>query len=338
MSVVEQVQAEKSTDPVLRIEHLSVAYGHGANAVVAVEDMSFSIAPGEVVGLAGESGSGKSTLAFAVTRLLRPPAHRVAGRVILEGIDVYSLSDEELQRARWAKVAIVFQSALNSLNPVLTVGTQIADAIQAHERVSRQDTIDRVAELFKMVDLDPNRLRSYPHQLSGGQRQRAVIAMALALRPPLVIFDEPTTALDVVVQRDILQQVKELQRQLGFSVLFITHDLSLLGELADRVLIMYAGRLMEAGPTDLVYSHPLHPYTQGLMASFPSVFEKKQDLQGIPGSPPDMRHPPSGCRFHPRCPYAMDICRVKQPPLIRMPDHPDHLVACHLYTGEEVDE
>ncbi len=325
----------ETAPPVLEVEHLTVAYGSGGRAVTAVEDVSFRVEPGEVVGLAGESGSGKSTLAFALVRRLRPPARRVAGSVRISGADIYAMGPEALRSFRWAGVSIVTQSALNSLNPVLTVGTQIADAIQAHKRVSRDEAVARAAEVVRMVDLEPGRLRSFPHQLSGGQRQRAVIAMALALRPPLVIFDEPTTALDVVVQRGILEKVRALKAALGFSILFITHDLSLLGEMADRVLIMYAGRVAESASAEALYTHPLHPYTRGLMASFPSVFEVREFLAGIAGSPPDMRRPPAGCRFHPRCPDAMDACRVTAPALTTPGGEVDRQVACHLYGGGE---
>lgn len=323
--------------PALDVQHVSVAYGSGPGAVQAVEDVTFRVGRGEIVGLAGESGSGKSTLAYAVTRLLRPPARLTRGRIWVDGIDVYALTPTELERFRWARVSIVFQSALNSLNPVLSIGTQIADVIQVHEHVPRDVAVERAQELLRLVDVDPRRLSSFPHQLSGGQRQRVVIAMALALKPTLVIFDEPTTALDVVVQREILTEVQALQRSLGFSLLFITHDLSLLGEIADRVMIMYAGRIVETGDTPSLYESPLHPYTQGLMASFPSVFEAQEVLEGIPGNPPDMRMPPPGCRFHPRCPKVREECTRVAPPLIAVGADADRTVACHLYppTGGE---
>ncbi len=329
VAVVKTQAAE--TVPVLDVRHVSVSYGRGRAEVRAVEDLSLTVAPGEIVGLAGESGSGKSTLAFAITRLLRPPALLTKGKIFVDGTDVYALSERELEHFRWARVSIVFQSALNSLSPILSIGTQIADAIQAHEPVSRPEAVSRAAELLHMVDVDPHRLSGFPHQLSGGQRQRVVIAMALALRPRLVIFDEPTTALDVVVQKEILLKVQALQRDLGFSLLFITHDLSLLGEVAGRVFVMYAGRLTEAGETRSLYTHPLHPYTQGLMASFPSVFEARETLEGIPGNPPDMRNPPAGCRFHPRCARVMDICRTLPPPLLPIRGDGGRLLACHLY-------
>jgi peptide/nickel transport system ATP-binding protein len=321
---------EAATAPLLEVDHLTVAYGGSTGAVRAVEDVSLRVGRGEVVGLAGESGSGKSTLALAIARLLRPPARKVSGSVRFEGVDVYGLDDRALMSFRWAKVSFVFQSALHSLNPVLSVGTQIIDAIVRHEPVSRQEAAERAADLLRMVGVDPGRLRSFPHQLSGGQRQRAVIAMALALRPPLVILDEPTTALDVVVQREILRRVQELKDALGFSILFITHDLSLLGEVADRVFVMYAGRLAETAAADVLFQHPAHPYTQGLMTSFPSVFRDAGDLVGVPGSPPDMRRPPSGCRFHPRCAAAMPVCTSDVPPLEPVDGDASHLAACHL--------
>jgi peptide/nickel transport system ATP-binding protein len=329
-----QAVPRPALEPLLEVDHLTVAYGAGAGSVRAVEDVSLRVGRGEVVGLAGESGSGKSTLALAIARLLRPPARKVAGTVRFEGVDVYGLDERALERFRWARVSFVFQSALHSLNPVLTVGTQIVDAIVHHEPVSRAQAVERAAGLLRMVGVDPGRLKSFPHQLSGGQRQRVVIAMALALRPPLVILDEPTTALDVVVQRDILRQVQELKARLGFSILFITHDLSLLGEVSDRVLVMYAGRLTEAAPTEVLFRTPAHPYTKGLMTSFPTVFRDNEDLVGVPGSPPDMRMPPSGCRFHPRCPAAMPVCAQKVPALLPVGRDIAHLAACHLLSAE----
>jgi len=313
----------------LSIENLTVEYLTAHGSVVAVDNVSFAISPGEVFGLAGESGSGKSTAAHAILRVLNPPAVISGGRVRFRGRDVFEMPDDELEQFRWRDVSMVFQSAMNALNPVLSIGDQITDTILAHEKVSRREATERAAELLTTVGIDSGRLRSYPHELSGGMRQRAVIATALALNPPLMIMDEPTTALDVVVQQEIMNQIVELKDRLGFSILFITLDVSLMVEFSDGIAIMYAGEIVETASARDLFDDPLHPYTQGLMASFPSVTGEKRPLTGIPGSPPDMLRPPSGCRFHPRCAYA-------QPPFTRIVPKlrevkPGHHVACHLY-------
>ena len=320
---------ERPAAPLLRVADLRVEYLTGAGPVKAVDGVSFEIAPGEVLGLAGESGSGKSTIAHAVMRLLHPPAVIAGGSVEFQGRDVLALSDRELEEFRWDQISMVFQSAMNSLNPVMTIGDQIVDAIRAHRPVSKNQALERAAELLKAVGIEPERLRSYPHQLSGGMRQRAVIAIALALEPPLMIMDEPTTALDVVMQKEIMQQIEELKNRLGFSILFITHDLSLLVEFSDRIAVMYAGEIVEIGPAHDIFGEPLHPYTRGLMNSFPSLDGAKTRLTGIPGSPPNMLNPPSGCRFHPRCPSVLPMHTQVRPTLREV--KPGHFVACHLY-------
>ncbi len=313
--------------PLLQVERLSVDYGAGSSRTRAVDDVSLSIARGEVLGLAGESGSGKSTLAYALLRLLRPPAVISAGRVLVEGRDVLAMNETELRALRWRSVSLVFQSAMNALNPVMRIGEQIADAIRAHRRVSMEEALERAATLIELVGIDRARLGSYPHQLSGGMRQRAVIAIALALEPPLIIMDEPTTALDVVVQKEILAQITELKDELGLSILFITHDLSLLIELSDRIGILYAGKLVETGPSRELLDGARHPYTRGLLESFPSVRGPRRRLQGIGGAPPDLRAPPAGCRFHPRCAEADARCASEAPRLLRLGEF--HEAACH---------
>jgi peptide/nickel transport system ATP-binding protein len=301
--------------------------------------VSFSIAPGEVLGLAGESGSGKSTIAHAIIRVLRPPAVISGGQVLFQGRDVLALDQRELEQFRWRNISMVFQSAMNALNPVRAVGDQIVDVIVAHTRTSKQEAWERAAELFKVVGIDPRRIHAYPHQLSGGMRQRAVIAIALALNPPLMIMDEPTTALDVVVQRNIMQQIRRLKEEMGFSILFITHDLSLLVEFSDRIAIMYAGEIVEQAPARQLFRDPKHPYTVGLMSSFPPLTGPKKVLSGIPGSPPDLAHPPAGCRFHPRCPYhdpsrpALFQRQSTSAPSLRELE-PGRWVACHLYDAD----
>ena len=260
-----------SHEPVLEIKDLTVKYRGDTRSTTAVDRVSFSIGAGEIFGLAGESGCGKSTIANAIMRLLRDPAEIAGGSIRFGGKDVLALDKEELRRFRWQDVAMVFQSAMNSLNPVMTIGDQIVDIFTTHAGYSRKESLRRAAELLELVRIDPARLKSYPHQLSGGMRQRAVIAMAVALKPSLLILDEPTTALDVVVQQEIMAQIKDLQHQLGFSVLFITHDMSLMVELSHRMAVMYGGRIVETAKSRDIHTAPRHPYTQALMGAFPPL-------------------------------------------------------------------
>jgi peptide/nickel transport system ATP-binding protein len=318
--------------PLLRIEDLVVDYYSPRGVVRAVDHISFDIMPGEIVGLAGESGCGKSTAANAVLGILREPAHQTGGRILFQGRDMGTLSRREARRFRWRHISMVFQSAMNALNPVLRVGDQFVDMIQAHEHVSRHDALKRAGELLRLVSIDPARVTAYPHELSGGMRQRVIIAMALALEPELIIMDEPTTALDVVVQREILEEIEQLQKRLGFAVLFITHDLSLLVEFSHRIAIMYAGEIVESAPARELFADPKHPYTRGLMASFPSLSGERVELTGIPGFPPDLISPPSGCRFHPRCPHCTEYRATVRPALREIA--PGRLVACHMYDDD----
>ena len=316
-------------EPLIQIQALNVEYQTPRGAVRAVENVSFDLYPNEVFGLAGESGCGKTTVANAITRLLKPPAYITGGRILFRGRDILEMGEDELRGFRWDQLAIVFQSAMNALNPVLTIGNQIIDAMQAHQSISYEQARAHAKHLLRTVGIDVQRVDSFPHQLSGGMRQRAVIAIALALNPELIIMDEPTTALDVVVQKQILQEIKDLRDQFGFSILFITHDLSLLVEISDRIGIMYAGKFVEAGPARDIFGDPKHPYTDRLMNSFPTVHGPRRELLGIPGAPPDLIDPPAGCRFHPRCELAIDgECEQIIPPLLRIQDQRD--VACHL--------
>jgi peptide/nickel transport system ATP-binding protein len=318
----------RADPPLLEVRDLFVEYLTPRGPVRAVDGVSFSIAPGEVFGLAGESGSGKSTIAHAIMRVLHPPAVITGGQVLYNGDDVLEMDQTELEQFRWRDVSMVFQSAMNSLNPVMTIGDQIVDAILAHADLTEREARNRAAELLKIVGIDARRLDSYPHQLSGGMRQRTVIAIALALNPPLMIMDEPTTALDVVVQKDIMQQIEQLKELMGFSIMFITHDLSLMVEFSTRIAIMYAGEIVELAPARELLDNPLHPYTQGLMSSFPSISGPKRKLSGIPGAPPDMVAPPSGCRFHPRC-TRCDPIETRAVPRLREVS-PGHWVAWHV--------
>jgi oligopeptide/dipeptide ABC transporter ATP-binding protein len=334
-----------SREPVLEIADFSVVYRTPYGDVQAVQHVSLSLYPGEVVGLAGESGSGKSTLAYGACRLLRPPAVITGGSIRYRGrrlsgqagsAELLKMRTEQLRRLRWREIAIVFQSAMSALNPVLSVRDQLLDVIDAHLDISRADAREKAASLLDLVGIPRARLRSYPHELSGGMRQRVMIAMALATDPEVVIMDEPTTALDVVVQRDILSQIAELRQQLGFTMLFITHDLSLLLELADRIAVMYAGQLLEAGTAAEIKREPAHPYTKGLLNSFPSLHGPRRDLAGIPGSPPDLRNLPPGCPFLPRCPHSTDACGeidMGLKPVSSSAD-PEHVTACPFVLPE----
>ncbi len=335
-------EAAPTREPVLEIRDLSIAYRSSGADVRAVRGVDLTLHRGEVVGLAGESGCGKSTLAYGSIRLLRPPAVITGGSVTYHGrragvgsVDVLAAGSAQLRALRWREIAIVFQSAMNSLNPVLRVRDQLLDALGAHVRLSSEQRHDRVVELLEMVGIPRARLTSYPHELSGGMRQRVMIAMALAADPEVVIMDEPTTALDVVVQRDILAEIFELKDRLGFSVLFITHDLSLLLEIADRVAIMYAGQLIESGTREQIHLRAAHPYTRGLLTSFPRLQGARVKLTGIPGSPPDLRGALAGCPFRPRCGFATDACATIDMSLA--PVEPDHLTACPFVNAAQAE-
>ena len=344
-----------SAAPVLDIRRLCVDYGTEGDAVHAVSDVSLTLRRGEILGLAGESGSGKSTLVFAITQLLRGAAVITSGEAIYYPraasdpdrqrgaptvpVDILKLRPAALRSFRWNELAIVFQSAMNALNPIMPISEQIIDVLRTHRpQMSASQRKQRALDLLRLVGIAPDRLSSYPHELSGGMRQRTGIAIALALNPDIIIMDEPTTALDVVMQREILNEIMRLREQFDFAVLFITHDLSLLLEIADRVAIMYAGRIVEQGTQHDLYERPRHPYSYGLIHSFPSLHGPRQRAIGIPGSPPDLRAVPSGCAFHPRCPFAMPVCTATLPLLL--PENPadDARVACHLYDSTAIEQ
>lgn len=319
----------------LTVRNLCVDYLTPQGPVRAVDRVSFDIHQGEILGLVGESGSGKSTAAMGVMRILGPPALISGGEVLFDERDVLRMSAQELRGWHWNDVAIVMQSALNALNPVLTMQEHFLDTITAHRpELSKRKVLQRAAELLKMVDIDARHLNSYPHELSGGMRQRIVIALALTLEPPLLIMDEPTTALDVVVEREILKRVLNLQREMGFAILFITHDLSLLLEFATRLGVLYAGRLVALGPTDIFRQGGVHPYTQGLLQAVPQLHGERKAFKSIPGSPPSITSPPGGCRFHPRCSLAIERCHTEQPELTQVKQ--GHQVACHLRTPDSL--
>ncbi len=323
-------------EAILEINDLSVAYGTAKGDVLAVQDLNLRVLPNEIMGLIGESGSGKSTLAYAVMRLLKGSARVVKGSIRILGRDIYAMDKEELRQFRWANLSMVFQSAMNALNPVLTVETQIIDTLLSHRpQLSKREAREKVYELVDLVRIDRSRITSYPHELSGGMRQRIVIAIAIALEPSLVIMDEPTTALDVVVQRSILDQIKELQQRAQFSVLFISHDFSLVSQLASRIAIMYAGRVVEVTKArslmDAEVAH--HPYTEGLWRAIPKITGTSVALEGIPGTPPNLLRLPSGCAFHPRCRYAFEPCRTMRP-LLQVVEGSE--ITCHRFVPEEI--
>jgi oligopeptide/dipeptide ABC transporter ATP-binding protein len=315
--VVDPPPATGAVGPVLKVEGLSVAYATDAGPVVAVDNVDFELARGEFLGIVGESGCGKSTLLYAIARLLGAPlpGEIVGGRVLFQGKDLVLLEERELRRVRWRDLSVVMQSAMNALNPVLTVAEQMRDACRAHSKMSKKEIEERSREVLRLVSIDPVHLHSYPHQLSGGMRQRAMIAMALLFTPDLVIMDEPTSALDVVAQRSLMVQIKELQERLGFAVIFVTHDMSLVRHFSDRLLVMYAGQVAELSRTSELFDRPLHPYSQGLLEAFPSIRGPKVRLEGIPGSPPDLAHPPAGCRFASRCGHVQPRCTAAEVPL-----------------------
>lgn len=315
--------------PLLVVENLRTYFTLSSGIVKAVDGVSFELHDGEALGIAGESGCGKTTTALSLLRLLPPNARVVEGSVKLFGIDLAQKSENALRRYRWREISVIFQGAMNALNPVQRVGDQVAEPIVERLGLPKAEAKRRARELLELVGIARDRAADYPHQLSGGMRQRAMIAMALACDPAIVIGDEPTTALDVMVQAQILELLERLREELGLSLILITHDLSVIAETCDRVMVMYAGRVAEEGPVRTIFSGPRHPYTQMLLAAIPNLDSDKRLLATIPGSPPDLRTPPPGCRFHPRCPMAMDVCREVVPPEVRYAD--GVRVACHLY-------
>jgi peptide/nickel transport system ATP-binding protein len=312
----------------LEIRSLKAYYTVARGQVKAVDDVGLSVRRGEALGLVGESGCGKSTLALATMRLGPSNMQIVDGSIEFDGTDILKVDNNIFRRNyRWRKMSMVFQGAMNALNPVFKVGDQIAEAIISHEDAEKTEALERAARLIQLVGIDPKRINSYPHELSGGMKQRIMIAMALALDPNFVIADEPTTALDVIVQAQILKVLKDLQGKLNLSLMLISHDLSVVAELCDSISIMYAGRILEYGEIGSVFRNPRHPYTKGLISSFPSIKASRRELTSISGAPPNLLNPPSGCRFHPRCPYADESCKTEEPKMENISDR--HHVACH---------
>lgn len=314
----------------LEVRDLTMHYRTKKGDVNAVDTVTFSLEQGEALGLVGESGCGKTSLALAILRLLPENARIIDGQVLFQGTDLLTLPEREMRKVRWSGISMVFQAAMNSLNPVYRIADQIIEAMQTHAengRLSEGEARRRVAELYELVGLNPDRMDQYPHEYSGGMRQRAVIAMALSCNPSIIIADEPTTALDVIVQDRILHRLDEIRHQLNMSVIYISHDVAVIAEITDKVGIMYAGKLVEFGPTEAIFKRPHHPYTAALMSSFPSIRGEKHELTTIGGEPPNLLDPPTGCRFHPRCSYATSQCAEREPPLEPV-SREDHKKAC----------
>jgi len=314
----------------LDVENLTTYYSTLRGYVKAVEGVTFNIEKGEALGLAGESGCGKTTIALSLLRILPSGGKILEGHVKIDDEDILKLPEDDMRkRIRWKKISLVFQGAMNAMNPVNRVGEQIVEAIRIHEpKVGKKEAYERVRKLFELVGVEPSRVSNYPFEFSGGMRQRAMIAMAVACSPELVIADEPGTALDVIVQAQVLKLLGELKEKLGMSLILISHDLSLIAEVCEKTAIMYAGQLVEFGDSVSIFKKSMHPYTQGLISAFPSIRSERTRMISIPGSPPDLLNPPSGCRFHPRCSYAMPICQKERPKLLNV--NSGHTVACHL--------
>ncbi len=323
---------------VLKVDGLKMYYTTIAGEVKAVDGIDFQVEEGEILGIVGESGCGKSSLASTLLKLLPSNAEIKEGKILLEGEDLVPISDAQMRgRIRWSKIALVPQGAMNALNPVFRVGDQISEAITTHSGSSRSEAKGKTGELLRLVGVEPSRAKYFPHEFSGGMKQRAMIAMSLSLSPRLLIADEPTTALDVIVQAGIIRLLMSIRDEFKTAIILISHDLALVAQMSDKTAIMYAGKFVEYGPSVGVYGKPLHPYTIGLIGAFADIRKPKQPMTSIPGSPPNLIFPPAGCRFHPRCPYSRDVCRQEEPPLEEA--LPGHFVACHFWkeiSAEEV--
>lgn len=322
-----QLSDEKSLTR-LKVCNLSVDYQAYGNSVCAVEDLSFSLGPHETMGIVGESGCGKTTAVLAIMRLLPETGRIVQGQVFLDNVDLLQLKTSEIEKIRWRKISMVFQGSMNALNPTKTVGSQIEEALAVHDIVPKSGRKGEVSQLLDMVGIPQSRAGQYPHQYSGGMRQRAMIAMALVCRPDVIIADEPTTALDVIIQAQVMEVLEAIQRETGVSIILVTHDLGLVAELCDRVLVMYAGRMAESASVDVIFNNPKHPYTRRLLEAFPDIHRPTVKLMSIPGAPPPLSSPPPGCLFEPRCLERFQKCAIDRPGIIEV--EPGHFVRCFL--------
>jgi len=315
----------------LNVENLKVYYSTKKGPVKAVDNINLEIKRGEALGLAGESGSGKTTVALSILKILPANGKIVDGKILFNGVDIVKIPEKQMKQIRWKKIALVFQGAMNALDPLYSLGDQIVEAILTHEpKLDKREALSRAEELLELVGMERKRIKSYPHELSGGMRQRGLIAMALACNPELLIADEPGTALDVIVQAQVLGVIEELRKKLNLSMMLITHDLSVIADTCDKAAIMYAGKIVEYADVIDLFEGPLHPYTIGLIRAFPHIKSARTRISSIPGTPPDLLNPPNGCRFHPRCPYFIKgKCEVIEPVLIEK--MLNHKVACHLY-------
>jgi peptide/nickel transport system ATP-binding protein len=311
----------------LELRDVRIAYRRDGQSIQAVDGVTLTVNEGDALGIVGESGCGKTTLARLILRILPRNARVLSGSVVFRGRDLLAVSDEDMRQVRWRRIAMIPQSAMNSLDPVYRVGDQIIEAIVTHERVSRRSALDRVEDTLRLVGIDPRRARDFPHQFSGGMRQRVAIAMAMALRPEIIIADEPTTALDVITQNRVVRQLLALRRQFGVALIYISHDLPLVSEVCDRLAVMYGGRVVEEGTTLDLFEHTFHPYAMGLLNAAPRLDERRE-IVTIPGAPLDLTAPISGCRFRPRCPFAEGVCADEDPPLAHVAAN--HVAACHF--------
>jgi peptide/nickel transport system ATP-binding protein len=322
-----------SEQPLLDVQDLTMVYKTRKGLVSAIDGITFSLRRGESMGLVGESGCGKTSIAMTLLRLMPDNAVIQKGKILLDGKDLVKMNDQQIRDVRWKRISMVFQAAMNALNPVTRVGDQILEAIYHHEpEITNNDARQRVIELFKLVGIDAEMIDRYPHEFSGGMRQRAIIAMALACNPALIIADEPTTALDVIVQDQVLRELRRIQKNLNMSMIYISHDIAVIAEVSEKIGVMYAGRMVELAESREIFKRPQHPYTAALMSAFPSIKGPKTRLEALGGEPPDLLFPPSGCRFHPRCPFASERCVQEQPPFAQSSEgdsgSENHWVAC----------
>lgn len=316
----------------VEIKGLKTSYFIPDGTVKAIDGVSLKLERGHALGLVGESGCGKTTVALSILKLLPANARIVEGEIMLDGENLVAKTEEEMNKIRWKRISLVFQGAMNALNPVFKVGDQIGEAIMTHNKsLTKNEAVKRTRELLELVGVDHSRAQDYPHEFSGGMKQRAVIAMALSCDPDVLVADEPTTALDVITQGRILALIRELQAKLGLSLVVITHDLSLPAEICTEIAIMYAGKIVEFGKTNVIYDEPMHPYTNALLGAFPSILGPIRKMETLPGFPPDLRNPPSGCRLFARCPYAEDRCKAREPELVEV--KAGHFVACYNWSS-----